>query len=105
MSVEKEICRAISAKKQIVYECHGETHVSGERIGNPHILFVTKNDFQMVHIWKTGGVSTNPDNSLPGWRSYHLKNIKNVSILNDSFAVESSFNPEHHLYYETICSV
>lgn len=107
MATEKnEICKAIQSQKQIVYTCIGEKHVAGDREGNPHILYQSKNGHVLVHIWKTGGVQTDPSGVLPGWRSYHLSDIQ-LSQVGDSFETEESFNIHGKPYRNAtiICSV
>ena len=103
-TIESKLCQAIQARQQIIYTCTGDNHVPGEREGNPHIIYRTKNEHVMIHIWQTGGVSTDPGGPLPGWRSYHLSDIKLLRI-GDQFDIEDTFNPDSKMYADTICSV
>ena len=104
MATEQEICQVIQSRQQMVYTCQGENHVAGERYGNPHILFQTKNGHIMVHIWKIGGVRTDTTKELPDWRAYHLKDIVLLNC-NGNFSPESTFNPDAKIYATTMCSV
>ena len=103
-TIESKLCQAIQARQQIIYTCTGGDHVPGEREGNPHIIHRTKNGYVMIHIWKMGGVSTDSSAPLPDWRSYHLSDIKLLSV-GDQFDIEDTFNPDSKMYADTICSV
>ena len=104
MTVESKLCQAIQARQQIIYTYTGSKCALGEREGNPHIICRTKNGHVMIHIWKTGGVSTNSSDPLPDWRFYHLSNIQ-LLRLGDQFDIEGTFNPYGKMYTHTICSV
>ena len=105
-TIESKLCQAIQARQQIIYTCTGGDHVPGEREGNPHIIYCTKNEHvpPLIHIWKTGGVQTDPSKPLPGWRCYHMSDIKLLSV-GDQFDIEDTFNPDSKMYADTICSV
>ena len=104
MTTEEQICRAILEKRPIVYTYDRDHTVSGERVGNPHIVFHTTGGHQMLHIRKTGGVETEPE-PLPDWRLYFMDYITVVRIQNETFAVEESFNPDYSSYAEITCMV
>ena len=104
MIIDPKLYQAIQTRQQIIYTCTGSRHVPGDRKGNPHIIYRTKNEYVMIHIWKTSGVSTDSSAPLPGWRSYHLSDIELLSVGNQ-FDMEDTFNPDHKMYADTICSV
>ena len=104
MATIEEICEVISAKQQISYDCPSGNHVAGERLGNPHIVFITKGGEEVVLIWKLRGVQTDPSRPLPSWRNYKLRDIQILRTL-EEFSPESSFNPNAPIYKRTICSV
>ena len=105
MTMEKQICRAIQEKRAMIYTCDRGDSVLGERIGNPHIVFCTTRHLHMVHIWKTGGVETDMDLPIPGWRLYYLEHLAVEKILDETFTVEDTFNPDYRMYDDIKCMV
>lgn len=105
MTTEHEIRRAIQEHRRIIYTYDRDGRAAGQREGNPHIVFYTKNRHHMIHIWKTGGVSTDPTEPLPGWRSYYLEDLTVVEVQDIKFDVESTFKPESRRYHDIVCRV
>lgn len=103
MTTEQEICRAIREHRRIIYTYDRPDRAQGRREGNPHIVFYTKNGHLLVHMWKIGGVSTDPHAPLPDWRSYYLDNLTVVEIQEVRFDVESTFKPDSNRYHDIVC--
>ena len=86
MKWEKELCQAISEQKKIEIDYNGAT-----REVAPHILGysttgqLTVSTFQFQH-------STNPLKNNQ-WRTFIVKNIEALRILNDNFFPRYDYNP------------
>lgn len=91
MTAETELRRAIQGRRKIVYTYDREDQAQGEREGEPHVLFFTKNGHLMVHIWKTGGVQTDETKPLPAWRQYRLERLSVVEVQEETFEAQDTF--------------
>ena len=106
MATEKEICEAIMSRKSIVYTYNKEGYAVGERYGEPHLLFRANNGRIVLHLWKTGGVHTQSNNTPPCFRPYHLPNMQLVKICDETFAPKvERMKPLETNLRNAICSV
>ena len=103
---KQKMCQAIREQRKIVYTYNKPNLVNGEREGDPHIVYVTKNGHWMVDIWKTGGLITDYTKEFPGWSYYHLSYI-NILRLGDNFICHYKFDPRAPKFVNAkiICSV
>ncbi|NBS71247.1 WYL domain-containing protein, partial [bacterium] len=53
---------------------------AGQRIGNPHAIWVGSNGTKYLHLY-VDPQSASATGSLPGWRTFILSRIQNVSVL------------------------
>ena len=99
MTTEQMLCQAIQDRRQIVYTYFRHERAEGKRFGNPHIVYHGKSGL-LVHIWKLGGVKTEPDKSLPDWRLYLLEHLRVICIENQKtrFLIEQTFKPQSPMY-------
>lgn len=96
------IKEAIALKKTITFEYNKAGKVRGDRIGNPHAIFVhisTRNI--TVDVYQTGGV-TDGDHSFPKWGQFLIEYIENVRINNNTFDLADGYNPISAKYKESI---
>ena len=106
MTTLEELKRAIKERRPVIFAYNKAEHKEGERQGNPHIIYhSSKSHTELVHIYKTGGVQTDPTQPLPGWRAYEPKYLEILRLEDSSFQVEETFNPHSKLYVNKVCSV
>lgn len=97
---------AVKQRRCISFEYHCENRVTGTRFGDPHAIFVATTDSLNVHIWKTGGVSTDKRKKMPDWRAYKVKHILNVQILDlPCFDIARGYAPDSRMYAKAIVKV
>jgi hypothetical protein len=91
---------AINTRKPISFEYNLEGRAVGLRFGNPHAIYLSSVDKVNIHIWKTGGVKTDPTQIIPLWRTYSIKHIENITILEDkeSFSLAADYKPNSPMY-------
>jgi len=96
---------AIQRRKPITFEYVATGRAVGLRYGNPHAVFIDTNENINAHIWKTGGVSTEPT-TYPDWRKYIVKQIVNVRVLEQqSFELAPGYNPHSKIYERVIVKI
>lgn len=113
MNTLDTLIEAISKRLPISFEYIKEGKKKGERIGNPHAVFIytaknTRIQSTKVHIVQTGGVSdSKEDNPFPSFRMFNLEDLNNVNILNDRdhFEPDENYNPEWDGYKDVIAKV
>ena len=102
MNSIETIKEAITLKKAIIFEYNKEGKVKGDRIGNPHAIFIhisTRNI--TVDIYQIGGVTDGNDN-FPKWGQFLIDHIENVRIINKNFDLADGYNPISPKYKELI---
>jgi hypothetical protein len=52
----------------------------GQRVGNPHAVWIGPNGTKYLHLY-VDPQSASATGELPGWRTFILSRIKNVSVL------------------------
>ena len=101
---------AISARKPITFEYNKLGKTLGERIGNPHAVFIFKRkdgtESTKVHIVQTGGV-TDSGQEFPSFRMFDIEEIANVVVLNDlpKFTPSEDYNPTWDGYAFVIAKI
>jgi len=98
--------KAINEKRSISFEYEKEGHPIGERIGNPHAIFIHSNNTNniSIHIYQTDGVSSSMENKSD-WRTFIVEEVKNVKLLNSSFTPNRGYNPYSKMYNRVICKL
>jgi len=94
------LTKAIQQRKPISFEYNIEGRAIGLRYGNPHAIYLSSTDKVNIHIWKTGGVKTDPAQNLPTWRTYSIKHIENITIFEDqeNFSLAVDYKPNSPMY-------
>ncbi len=83
---EKEIIFAIKNKQPVSFfyndkwQEEGTPGKYGQRVGNPHAIWYGDNGTVYVHLY-VDPQSASATGDLPGWRTFILKRIQNVSVL------------------------
>lgn len=101
---------AIEKKAQISFEYNKKGKVVGERIGDPHAVFIMRrkdgSESTKVHVVQTGGVSDSGQ-VLPSFRMFDLLELSNVAIIEPlkTFEASDQYNPEWDEYKFTITKV
>lgn len=104
------IREAIGKKVMITFEYNKAGKILGQRIGNPHAVFIMRrkdgSESTKVHIYQTGGVSDSAQ-VLPDFRTFDLLELTNVSIVEPAqqFQISDKYNPEWQGYTFTIAKV
>lgn len=94
----KLIQQAINQRKPISFEYNKEGKVKGERIGNPHAIFIMRkkdnSESTKVHLVQTEGV-TDSGKGFNEFRMFDIVEISNVHIIDDSspFDIHPDYNP------------
>lgn len=102
--------RAISDRKSISFEYNKPGKISGERVGNPHAIFIMRtkdgNESTKVHLVQVDGV-TDSEPNFPEFRMFNIEEIVNVKIIeSDSpFEIDSKYNPVWPGYDNVIAKV
>jgi hypothetical protein len=99
MNTIETLKEAITLRKPISYEYNKSGKTTGQRIGNPYVVFVfTAQDRKQstkLHIVQTAGVSDSDDRQpLPSFRTHEIEWLSNVTISED----QPSFTPNHPDY-------
>lgn len=97
MSNKDLIVEAIKSGRSIQFEYNRQGSANGIRYADPHILYVTKNGYSHLDVFKTGGVSTDPSQRLPDWRCYDINFMSNIVIL-QPFTRASGYKPYSSKY-------
>ena len=90
---------AIEKQIPISFQYNKPGKTPGERIGNPHAVWVMRKKDGMestkVHIVQTEGVSDSGQ-ELPSFRMFDLDVLSEVKLLenNNSFEISEQYNPE-----------
>jgi len=83
---KKEITFAIENKQPVSFfyndkwQEEGVTGKYGQRVGNPHAIWTGTNGTTYVHLY-VDPQSASATGDLPGWRTFILGRIQNVSVL------------------------
>lgn len=86
-SVEREIKRAIEERKVAeVVDRHGH-----RRVVEPHLLFQTEAGVRQIEVYQLSGQSRT--GGLPDWRHFALDDILAVTVGEQTFSPQPSFNP------------
>jgi len=99
MDVMGTIRQAIKERKPIIFEY--DDGLDGERIGNPHIIFMHKLKSGKVsvylHLWQTEGVSKS---NVPDWKTHLCDKIKSARIIHTApqFTIAEGYNEESPMY-------
>jgi hypothetical protein len=107
--------QAITCKQQISFQYNKAGKIVGERIGNPHAVFIftaknTNLQSTKVHIVQTDGVSdTKGEKPFPSFRMYNIEELSEVKILTGRLSftpsLEEGYNPEWEGYKDVIAKV
>lgn len=91
---------AINLRKPISFEYNLENRAVGLRLGNPHAIYLSSTNKVNIHVWKTDGVKTDPTQPIQAWRTYSIKHIQNITILNEkeSFSLAPDYKPNSPMY-------
>lgn len=101
---------AIKQRKPVSFEYNKPGKISGQRIGNPHAVFIFTSKAgeksTKIHIVQTAGVSDSKDEKpFPDFRMFNIEDLSDLTILNDSPAFEpyyEKYNPEWEGYKDVI---
>ncbi|NQU99156.1 MAG: hypothetical protein HQ538_00295 [Parcubacteria group bacterium] len=102
------IKRAIMLKKSIRFVYDGPHKIKGERIGDPHALYIENNTGNvLLDLFQTDGYSESAENGrkdLPSWNRFNVKYIYNIEVLegHQNFDIASGYNPYSDRYYNNI---
>jgi len=105
-----ELTEAIRNRKQISFEYNKLGKISGERIGNPHAVFILTTlagiKSTKIHIVQTGGVSDSKvEKPFPDFRMFNIEDLSNLKLLNNLPIFEPFFEkykPEWDGYKDVI---
>jgi hypothetical protein len=101
---------AVETKSVVAFEYNKAGKVVGQRIGNPHAVFIMRKkggtESTKVHIVQTEGVSDSKQD-LPEFRTFDLSELSAVTIVEGSspFQVSEKYNPEWDGYSFIIVKV
>lgn len=101
---------AINQRKPISFEYNKPGKTPGNRIGNPHAVWVMRKkggtESTKVHIVQVAGV-TDSGQEFPSFRMFDLSEISMVQILTDSpeFQPNHKYNPEWDGYTFVIAKI
>lgn len=93
------LSEAVERKAVITFEYNKSGKVVGQRIGNPHAIFIMRkidgSESTKVHIFQTGGVSDS-EQFLPDFRTFDLLELSQVTLVDplQEFQVSDKYNPE-----------
>lgn len=92
-SVEWDIKRAIEGRKVAeVVDRHGR-----QRVVEPHLLFQTGAGVRQIEVYQRSGQSRT--GGLPDWRHFALDDILAVTVSEETFSPQPSFNPfNRHMF-------
>jgi hypothetical protein len=101
---------AIKARKPVSFEYNKSGKIGGQRIGNPHAVFIftskSGEKSTKIHIVQTAGVSDSKDvKPFPDFRMFNIEDLSELIILNDSSVFEpyyEKYNPEWEGYKDVI---
>lgn len=104
---------AINAHKPISFQYVKEGKTQGDRIGNPHAVFIftAKSGEQStkVHIVQTAGVSDSKDTKpFPDFRMFNIEDLAQLKILDDQvefMPFTEKYNPEWDGYSNVIAKI
>jgi len=83
---EANLLSAISRKQPVTFfyddkwQPDGTPNKIGQRVGNPHAVWVGRNGTKYLHMY-VDPASASATGDLPGWRTFILSRIQNVSIM------------------------
>jgi len=106
-SIFKKIRKAIEEKKQIKFRYEKpDDDKWGERIGNPHTIFISNNtdlgDHKKIDLVQISGVGSNDPNRL---KQYVFDYIKDVEMLETTFEINQHYNPNAPSYEKKFVGV
>ena len=104
-SIIKSLCEAIHNRRAITYTYDPPEpgYAKGSRFGQPHAVFQASNGNMLVHIYKTGGVQTDPSIILPDWQTYKVRYLQIVDGMGKQFSLAPNYNPHSRMYRQAIC--
>jgi hypothetical protein len=95
-SVEVALRRAIEGRR-VVSLVDREGRV---RMVEPHMLFETKAGVRQVAVYQRSGESRT--GGLPAWRHFALEDIHAMTVSEEVFSPQPSFNPSNHRMFPHI---
>jgi hypothetical protein len=102
--------KAIQERKSISFEYNKEGKVPGQRIGNPHAVFILRRldetESTKVHIVQTEGVTDSVPN-FPEFRTFDISELSGVEIIESKtpFPINDKYKPESDMYRYVIAKV
>ena len=111
MNTLETLKMAIESQKPISFEYNKEGKVQGERIGNPHAVFIftakSRKQSTKTHIVQTEGVSDTEPADFPDFRMFNIEELSNIKILENKnqFLLHEKYNPEWEGYKDIIAKV
>jgi len=84
--VEANLTEAINRKQPVTFyyddkwQPDGVPGKIGQRVGNPHAIWVGSNGTKYLHLY-VDPQSASATGDLPGWRTFIVSRIQNVSVL------------------------
>jgi len=104
MNELKVIEEVITTRTPISFEYVRERKTPGDRIGNPHAVYLRKlqsgEKKVYLDVWQTGGVTDSrkgdsKKGELPGWTTCFLDDVVNIELKADEapFDITTNYNP------------
>lgn len=95
--------QAIKERKSVSFEYNREGKIKGERIGDPHALYVlrTKDGVEStkIQIVQTSGV-TDSEPNFPEFKTFNITDLSDVKIIESTtpFPINDKYKPDSPMY-------
>jgi len=95
--MRQTLASAISQRRLIQFTYDGRP-----RIAEPHLLGI-ENGLLAIEAFQIGGGSSR--GGLPQWRNFHVGDIRDLCVLEQTFHVRSDFNPQRSRWEQILARV
>lgn len=105
------LIEAINTQKPISFEYNKPGKTLGQRIGNPHSVFIFTSKAgaksTKIHLVQTAGV-TDSEINFPDFRMFNIEHLSKIEVLNSQPSFEpyyDKYNPEWEGYQDVIAKI
>lgn len=101
--LRQQLATAVRDLRAVRFRYVHAPEAAGERICHPHVLFESSGGAICLDAVQVAGPSSS--GSPPGWRTFRLDHVRDLTVTGRRFAVDPEFNLAASKYHHVISAV
>jgi hypothetical protein len=89
---------AVETKKKVRITYQDDT---GDRLLYPHAIYESEPKHILLDAYQIEGFTNSPS-KFPKWKTFNIKNIKGIKVIDETFKVVKSFVPDSDRYANAV---